>query len=149
MDLRVLDEIDFWKQQESEHTVVIQQLAPDLETQFADLLRDWGVAFASLQAISDRYSETLIRQGGIASPALHGEIVRLAGTALDQSLRFVSFLTLLQTASSPVKKSPVINVVINHIRRESEYFIGTVQHLVYPRGHLAYPSRLWACPVQS
>ena len=29
--LRVLDEIEFWKQQESEHTVVILQIVDDLE----------------------------------------------------------------------------------------------------------------------
>ncbi|MFC4767349.1 DUF2935 domain-containing protein [Effusibacillus consociatus] len=136
MDLRVLDEIDFWKQQESEHTVVIQQLAPNLEPQFAEQLKAWGVAFAGMQGMSQRYTESLVRGGGIATPLMHTEIVNLTRMALEQSLQFIEFLNQLQTMSAPIKANPVINVVINHIRRESEYFIGAVQVLVYPRSHV-------------
>lgn len=32
--LRVLDEVEFWKRQETEHTVVIREIAPDLEARY-------------------------------------------------------------------------------------------------------------------
>lgn len=38
MPLRILDEAEFWKHQEEEHTVVISELVPDLEQPFVDAL---------------------------------------------------------------------------------------------------------------
>lgn len=139
MDLRVLDELNFWKQQESEHTVVIEQMVPNLETEFTAALKKWGVMFADLQALTERYSETLIRHGGLASARMRDHILHLVRVALEQSQQFIRFLQHLQTVSKPVKENPVINVILNHIRRESEYFIGILQILVHPEPALFHP----------
>ena len=68
--LRVLDEIDFWKQQESEHTVVIQQVVPNLEMQFIEQLKDWQLALSEAHGMAIRYIEAVIREKGHISPAL-------------------------------------------------------------------------------
>ena len=41
MPLRLLEEIRFWKEQESEHTLVIRALVPGLEPDYVQLLEGW------------------------------------------------------------------------------------------------------------
>lgn len=41
MPLRVLDEAEFWKMQESEHTVVIREALTNLENQYVEALKQW------------------------------------------------------------------------------------------------------------
>ena len=41
MPLRVLDEAEFWKRQESEHTVVIREAFDDLEASCVEALKKW------------------------------------------------------------------------------------------------------------
>jgi len=40
MPLRVLDEAEFWKHQEEEHTVVIRELVKDLEQKYVEALKE-------------------------------------------------------------------------------------------------------------
>jgi hypothetical protein len=42
---RVLDEAEFWKQQEAEHTVVIREVVPNLEQRFVRQLEQFELAF--------------------------------------------------------------------------------------------------------
>ena len=42
---RVLDEAEFWKQQEAEHTVVIREVVPNLEQRFVRQLEQFGPLF--------------------------------------------------------------------------------------------------------
>jgi hypothetical protein len=42
MPLRILDEGDFWKLQESEHTIVLRELVPNLEEEFVQALSPSG-----------------------------------------------------------------------------------------------------------
>nr|WP_027417925.1 DUF2935 domain-containing protein [Aneurinibacillus terranovensis] len=44
MPLRILDEIEFWKQQEAEHTVVIRELVSNLEGEFRESEYFIGIA---------------------------------------------------------------------------------------------------------
>ena len=124
--LRVLDEIEFWKQQESEHTVVISQVVRDLEREFVQQLREWELAFAQAQGNAVRLIETVIRSKGAISPELCERIRQFAVFARNQSLGFVAFLDRLMAESAAVRNNEVAVVVINHIRRESEYFIGII-----------------------
>ncbi len=123
---RVLDEIEFWKQQESEHTVVIRQVVRDLEREFVQQLREWELAFAQVQGNAVRLIETVIRSKGAISPKLCVRIRQFAVFARNQSLGFVAFLDRLTTESAAVRNNEIAVVVINHIRRESEYFIGII-----------------------
>jgi len=124
--LRMLDEIDFWKQQESEHTVVIRQIVKNLESSFVKQLQEWELLFSQTQGNAVRYIEAVNRSKGIINSILLENIRQLTIYAYNQSMNFVNFLNQLIAESEAVKNNDIAIVVINHIRRESEYFIGIV-----------------------
>ncbi len=130
MPLRILDEGEFWKMQEAEHTVVIRELVPDLEPEFVNELREWEQAFSQTHAMFVRYIETVIRSGHYPNPAIFQEIMNLVHFSLRQSRKFVSFLNRLAEESNAIKGNQTAIVVLNHIRRESEYFIGISKALI-------------------
>jgi len=122
--LRLLDEIEFWKHQEQEHTFVIQELVGNLEEEFANQLLDWGQAFAQAEATAVRYIEAIIRSIGVISPVLLQEIKQFTMCAIRQSQGFILFLNQLTAESEAVRTNQAALTVINHIRRESEYLLG-------------------------
>lgn len=129
--LRVLDEADFWKQQETEHTVVIREITPGLEKEYVEQLQQWQLAFTQTRGLVIRYIETVIRAGGVVTPEMEQQILKLINYCLEQSQQFIKLLDTLLADSNAVKKNPVAQTVIKHIRRESEYFIGIAQTILY------------------
>ncbi|WP_286171363.1 DUF2935 domain-containing protein [Geobacillus sp. LYN3] len=47
MPLRILDEAEFWKHQEEEHTVVIRELVSGLEPAYVEALKKWEEALSA------------------------------------------------------------------------------------------------------
>ena len=131
MTLRILDEVEFWKHQEEEHTVVIRELVPGLEEAFVKTLEEWERVLADTHQTSVRFIESVIRSGNLISPSLHQEVMNLVRYSLDQSLQFIRFCQHLKEASVPIQNNPTAITVINHIIRESEYFVGISQTLLY------------------
>ena len=127
MPLRILDEGEFWKHQETEHTDVIQAIVPNLEPQFVQALKMWGQALAQTQALFVQYIEAVIRSGKPLNPQFYNQMFQLVQFAMQQSRQFIILLNQLGTESQAVKQNPTAIVVLNHIRRESEYFIGITQ----------------------
>jgi hypothetical protein len=127
---RVLDEAEFWKQQEAEHTVVIQEIVPNLEPQFVRELEQFKRRFEKTKGRVVRYIETVIRSKGHISPSLEQEILQLIEFAIRESQQFINFLNRMLAESNAVRSNPTAQVVINHIRRESEYFIGIAQTIL-------------------
>lgn len=130
MPLRILDEGDFWKHQESEHTDVIRALVPNLEAPFVTALQAWGQALAQTQGMFVRFIEAVVRSGERVSPEIYEQVIKLVQFALNQSERFIAFLNQLAAESNALKSNPTAVVTLNHIRRESEYFIGIAQALL-------------------
>jgi Domain of unknown function (DUF2935) len=130
MPLRVLDEIEFWKQQEAEHTIVIQELVPNLEEEFRTSLQEWEQVLSRTHARSKRYIETLNRIGNCVDDEIRQKIMKLVGYSLDESRKFIFLVNNIATQSSVVRQNRTAIVVLNHIRRESEYFIGIAQTLL-------------------
>lgn len=130
MPLRILDEGEFWKHQEAEHTQVIRALVPDLNPAFVEALKKWELALTQTQATFVSYVETVIRYThSPLPPQLQCEIMVLVRFALGQSEMFIELLN--QIAQDPaVASNPTAVTVLNHIRRESEYFIGIARVLV-------------------
>lgn len=131
MPLRVLDEAEFWKHQEEEHTVVIRELVPNLEQKYVDALKEWELAFAAAHQRVVRYIETVNRSKGMVSPALYQDIMQLTAYCLNQSNQFINFCRTLTVESEPISTNPTAKVVLNHIIVESEYFIGVAQTILY------------------
>lgn len=125
--LRVLDEVEFWKRQEAEHTVVIRQIAPNLEAHYVQLLQEWELAFAQTHGLAVQYIEAIVRSNYNINSVMEQQIIQFVHYAIDQSRKFIEFLNELSAKSAAVRNNPVVQTVINHIRRESEYFIGIVQ----------------------
>lgn len=124
--LRALEEAEFWKHQESEHTVVIQEVVPDLEEEYVNRLDEYKRIFDSTQGRIVRLMETAVNCQNVLSPEIYQEIVSVINLAIRQSQVFIDFLGMLLAESDAVNNNPAAPVVINHIRRESEYFIGIV-----------------------
>ena len=62
--LRILDEIELWKRQESEHTIVIRQIVPNLERDFEEKLKNWELNLSKTAAAAVRYIEEVIKMQG-------------------------------------------------------------------------------------
>jgi Fe-Mn family superoxide dismutase len=159
MPLRVLEEIRFWKMQEKEHTVVIRELVPNLEPQYVDLLQKWEYVFAQTEAAATQLIEAVIRSGQTISPELTRQVDTLLRRSADQSRAFINQLFALLQQSSAVKAIPTAPVVIQHIIRESEYFLGVLQAIFTapdglrgfieePRAESLTPEGVWTSPYE-
>lgn len=124
---RALDEAEFWKTQETEHTVVIRTVIPNLESYFTDILARWEEVFSQTKGTVVRYIELLIRSGDEISKTTEGEILQLLHCSIQQSQDFIAFLGQMINESAAVQSNPVGIAVIHHIRRESEYYTGITQ----------------------
>ncbi|QGQ96153.1 DUF2935 domain-containing protein [Paenibacillus psychroresistens] len=131
MPLRILDEGEFWKLQEAEHTEVIQALVPNLEPQFVQALKAWEQALSRTQATFVQYIETVVRGGKELNQQFYTQVMQLVQFAAEQSKQFIKLLNQLGTESQALKQNATAVVVLNHIRRESEYFIGISNALLY------------------
>lgn len=125
--LRALEESEFWKNQESEHTQVIQEVVPDLEEDYVEKLIEYKGVFDSTIARIVQYIETIINLEDSISPEINEEVIQLIKITIMQSQVFVDFLNKMLKDSTAVGNNPIANVVINHIRRESDYYIGVVK----------------------
>lgn len=131
MPLRVLDECEFWKKQEEEHTVVIRELVRGLESTYIDQLKQWEKIFLITYQHVVQMIETVIRSNGTFTQALYRDLMQLVAICLQQSKKFILFLNKLLDASEPIQNNPTAIVVIKHIIRESEYFVGIAQTILY------------------
>lgn len=127
---RALDEAEFWKQQEAEHTVVIRQIIPALEPEYVTALQRWEEVFAQTKGAIVKYIELLLRSVDHISQGVEGEILQLIHCTIQQSQEFINFLNQLISTSRAVKANPIAITVINHIRRESEYYIGIASAVI-------------------
>lgn len=130
MPLRVLEEIRFWKTQEKEHTVVIRELVPQLEQEYVDKLKQWEAVFVQTEAAAQRWIEAVIRSGGSVNPAMWAQIHLLMQAAVAESKAFIQLLFYMLNHSQAVKQLPTAPIVIMHIIRESEYFLGVMQAIL-------------------
>lgn len=128
--LRVLDEAEFWKKQEQEHTIVIEQIAKGLEVEYLDKLSDFRHEFRKDEANVLRSIETLIRIEGCISYDFLFHLMEFIRRLIRQSGRFIYFLNDILKNSQIVKTDMVAQTVINHIIRESQYFIGVAQTIL-------------------
>lgn len=131
MPLRILDEAEFWKHQEEEHTVVIRALVSNLEEEYVEALEEWEKALGETHKKVLRFIETVTRSGFQISHALQQQVMQLVTFCLQQSLQFIKLCQQIKTESKAVSANPTAKVVIDHIIRESEYFVGIAQALLY------------------
>ncbi|GIO37841.1 hypothetical protein J41TS12_27020 [Paenibacillus antibioticophila] len=133
LPVRILEEIRFWKEQEAEHTEVIQAIIPGLEEGFVKLLNEWKDVFTSTHDAANQ-----LLQYGITSKeaACDPELIRQTEKLLDASFRqsaeFIRQLYYILDQSKAAKSVPLAKTVLLHIIRESEYFLGVLETLNQP-----------------
>lgn len=128
--LRVLDEMEFWKRQEAEHTVVMRTIMPELEKDYVKYLENFEGRFTQTEGDAIKYIETVTRAAGNISPQLLESILCLIEYAMKESECFLQLIDDI-LANSKAAKDPIARTVVKHIRRESEYFIGISQTILY------------------
>ncbi|MGX1902377.1 DUF2935 domain-containing protein [Thermolongibacillus altinsuensis] len=131
MPLRILDEAEFWKHQEEEHTVVIREFVTGLEAPYVEALKKWEEVLSATHQQVVRYIESVIRAAYYIPEQLYQQVLQLVSYCLQQSLDFIKLCQQIKTESAAVSKNPTAKVVLNHIIRESEYFVGIAQVLLY------------------
>ncbi|WNQ14147.1 Fe-Mn family superoxide dismutase [Paenibacillus aurantius] len=131
MPLRVLEEIRFWKNQEKEHTQVIRALVPNLEPEYVRLLQEWEPVFAATEFAAQQWIEAVLRSPYGISPYVQAQVDGLLQVSLLQSRRFVAQLEFMLSHSAAIRANPTAQVVVQHIIRESEYFLGVLHAYAY------------------
>lgn len=130
MPLRILDEAEFWKHQEEEHTVVIRELVKGLEPEYVEALKKWEEALSRTHQKVVRYIESVVRSAYYVPVQLYQKVLKLISFCLKQSLKFIELCRQIKTESEAVSKNSTAKVVLDHIIRESEYFVGIAQALL-------------------
>lgn len=130
MPLRILDEAEFWKMQEAEHTVVIRVAFKNLEKDYVDALKEWEQALKKTHQTVVSFIETVIRSPHIY-PQLYHEVKQLVAFCLEESKKFIELCRQIKTHSAVAKDNPVAQSILDHIIRESEYFIGIARVILY------------------
>ena len=125
--LRALDEAEFWKHQEAEHTDLIPILVPNLEAPHVQQLEHFGKEMTELNEKAMGFVESVTRSEGMVSPELKAQMMELIILCVDQSQKFVDCLEGLLNHSPAVRANPPAMAVIHHMIRESQYFIGIAQ----------------------
>lgn len=133
MPLRVLDEAEFWKQQEAEHTVVMRELMQDLEPEYVDALKRWEDVLETTHQQVKRYVESAVRADNELAPELYQQVLELVSFCLQESVAFIQFCRQVKNESNAAAGNPTARVVIDHIIDESEYFIGIAQTILYEK----------------
>ena len=136
MPLRVLDEAEFWKEQEAEHTVVMRELMADLEQEYVDALKQWEEVLDTTHQHVKRYVESVVRSKNQLSPRLYQQVLELVSFCLQESVAFTQFCRGVKNRSKAAAGNPTAKVVIDHIIDESEYFIGIAQTILYEQNQL-------------
>ncbi|KGE19475.1 Fe-Mn family superoxide dismutase [Paenibacillus wynnii] len=132
MPIRVLEEIVFWKTQETEHTAVIKAIIPNLEEPYVKLLDEWAVVFGATEEAARSMLNAALTPSMPNSEMTEAKIEHLLHISCNQSHEFIRQLYAVMEASAAVKEIPLAVTVLLHIIRESEYFIGVLEGLASP-----------------
>lgn len=128
--LRVLDEVEFWKQQESEHVTVVDQIVSELDPESEKIFKSFQPEFNQTEQRAVQLIETVIRSMGQVNQAMQKHIMDFIQYAIKESEKFVQFLNQL-SLKDYIRNNPIYTTVLNHIIRESEYFIGIAQTILF------------------
>lgn len=128
--LRVLDEVEFWKRQETEHVTVINQIISELDPVTVEMLQAFELEFTQTEQKAVQLIETVIRSKGQINQAMQKHIMDFIQYSMQESEKFIQLLKNL-LAKDYVRQNLIYTTVLNHIIRESEYFIGIAQTILF------------------
>lgn len=123
MPLRILDETEFWKLQEEEHTVVIREALQNLEEEYVNALIEWENALSKTHQTAVSYIESVIRSDYVYEE-LYEQVIQFITFCLEESNQFIELCRQIKENSVAAIGQPIAKTILDHIIRESEYFIG-------------------------
>lgn len=94
--VRILEEAQFWKRQEAEHTVVIREIVSNLESMYVSKLEELQRVFSQTEGTITQYMKRLRRTCYEITPELLEDILCLIEITLEQSEMFVKGIVLRQ-----------------------------------------------------
>ena len=125
--LRALDEAEFWKHQEAEHTGLIPVVAPELEAEYVKELEQFGLTFNAQQAEAVKFIQSVNRSRGTVDRNLNRQMLDFLHACMTESQAFCDLLQEMLKNSSAIKANAPAQTVLQHMVRESQYFIGIDQ----------------------
>ncbi|MCL2218163.1 MAG: DUF2935 domain-containing protein [Defluviitaleaceae bacterium] len=128
--LRALDEAEFWKHQEAEHTGLIPVVTPNLEPQYVQRLEAFGLEFNNMNAEAQKFITSITRSKGMIDHELKAQMLSFLNACVEQSKAFINLMTEMLQNSHAVRANATSQTVLNHMIRESQYFIGIEQLMV-------------------
>lgn len=158
MPLRIMEEVRFWKMREKENIAMLSELCTGIEPHFAQLLQAWADVLHKTGDAADRWIKSSLNE----SLAMHNlaqnqsDYNKMMRHAVKQSEDLTQHLHKLAAQSHTISNSPPIIVVVQHIIRESEYFLGVFNSVITEHSELeAIPSwrskhhadHSWAEPI--
>lgn len=126
MPVRLLEEIQLWKNQEKEHAATIPQIVPQLEPSYIQVLTEWEHVFAKTEETARQWLRELLQQDGIANEELLHQIELLLKASIYQSEQFIQQMNYVKQYSQAVQSSPLAIAMIAHFIRESYVFLSMV-----------------------
>ncbi|MGZ9587160.1 Fe-Mn family superoxide dismutase [Paenibacillus marinisediminis] len=130
MPVRLLEEIQQWKNQEKEHAAIIRQIVPNLEPSYSQVLTEWEHVFAKTEDTSRQWLHSILNNGGRTDEANLQQIELLLKASNYQSEQFIQQMEYLKQYSQAIRGSSLAETMIAHIVRESYVFLSMVQGLV-------------------
>src|SRR5699024_11984163 len=82
-----------------------------------------------------RFVDSVKRSPYKLSPELEKQVLELALFCLHESVAFIQFCRHMKQNSQAIQGNMTAQVVMDHIIRESEYFIGIAQTILYEKGN--------------
>lgn len=132
LPIRILDEIQFWKNQEFEHTEFIKALISNLEIPYVNLLTEWAMVFKKSELTARTLLDQSLSSNTTSAPFLPLEIEQLLSLSCLQSREFIRQLYSIKDQSGAIRENSLANTVLLHIIRESDYFLHTLDTLIQP-----------------
>lgn len=126
MPVRLLEEIQFWKNQELEHANMISQLIPDLEPEYAQVLSEWEQVFQKTEETARGWLTSVSKNRQLPEPNMIEQIELLLKASVYQSEQFVQQLEYMRQYSKAVQDTSAASIMISHIARESYVFVSLV-----------------------
>lgn len=131
MPVRLLEEIQLWKNQEKEHAAIVAQLVPSLEPAYVQVMSEWEQVFAKTEETARQWLHTIISNNGASNETMLQQIELLLKASIYQSEQFIQQLQYLKLHSEAVHSSPQATMMIAHFVRESYVFLSMVQGLAH------------------
>lgn len=133
MPLRVLDEVELWKRQETEHMILLGELVVNLEQEYIGSVKRWSETLDATHRHVRRFIESATRSDHQLPPQLYDQILELVSTCLLESISLKHFCQQIINKSAGIENSHTAKIFIQHVISVSDYFISTAQSILQDR----------------